>query len=850
MASSSSSSNTPSLSLLKQGGKEERNSHATHKNDSLNLSIEKARQKLEWRRSEECDDLRTTNKENGFPVSSSSRARSSISPRKKRESPSKAKMKKKKSTTTSASSNNLKSGKSYGIPPSSFHRHKSPKNKSSTNNTKKTDDNAWLDEFHQQTEANLLQHSKEQYRSKLEQRRKQYKKQTCLKRWPIQQMAMDHLRYLESSPGDDGNSKSQYHGGEYMSGESSSSLSSKENDLAEQKSRRISDSSLSSSSAPSPTKTNATDTDMGNDDNGEPLWSYEPRIFATEKAQGKRKYLVGHFGRIADWYWRKNDHTSKHLYEVIKENTPCRLYFDLEYSKAYNENIDDEQLLEEFQIELAADLKTYYNLTFTKQQIIDLDSSTDAKFSKHWIFDFDSDGLFEDAPCVGRFVKRLVGRLAEELATGQLAKRRPELAKHLFVKTKDENKPSCFIDLGVYTKNRLFRVIASSKFGKTASLKPSQSNLYPNLDLPVLVANKNQEHIDEQQESSSPPSTPKTITTLEDYMKANDWRPHARALANTLVIPLRKATTKSTTVGSSNEQRILTVPEDETSYSGYRRSGGGKTTPKGGFIRRSDTSSFLPSLDKYVLEVLATRGGVHGIIRSVSIEYGPSSTQDSSGDENADPISITYQLFRNRYCELIGRSHKSNNIYWTISDLGTVWTCIQGCHDPECFGRGSPQSISPNSKHYLAIEKEWQQYKEEQFESALLALNLDDVSNDDNNNNNNKQKGDQANHFKQHQEQTTATSSASDSSFQEEEFENALLSLNLDDLVLTKKNVKNNSSNESSFQNTTKESKKQYDGKVPHDGGDGADRLNASSSSTLSDTALLEAALSNPELFP
>jgi hypothetical protein len=56
----------------------------------------------------------------------------------------------------------------------------------------------------------------------------------------------------------------------------------------------------------------------------EPLWSQEHRIFAMEKAQGKYIYLVGHFGQIADWYWRKSSST-KYLYEVIREQTPCRM---------------------------------------------------------------------------------------------------------------------------------------------------------------------------------------------------------------------------------------------------------------------------------------------------------------------------------------------------------------------------------------------------------------------------------------------------------------------------------------------------------------------------------------------
>ncbi len=66
-----------------------------------------------------------------------------------------------------------------------------------------------------------------------------------------------------------------------------------------------------------------------------PLWSLEPRIFAIEKsAAGKRKYLVCHLGRFMHHYWRFCPHSSKHFYELIREGTPCRLYFG-EYTTHY-----------------------------------------------------------------------------------------------------------------------------------------------------------------------------------------------------------------------------------------------------------------------------------------------------------------------------------------------------------------------------------------------------------------------------------------------------------------------------------------------------------------------------------
>lgn len=59
-----------------------------------------------------------------------------------------------------------------------------------------------------------------------------------------------------------------------------------------------------------------------------PLWSLEPRIFACESSiKGKRRYICAHLGRFLDHYWRECDVYNRHYYELIKEDSPCRLYF-------------------------------------------------------------------------------------------------------------------------------------------------------------------------------------------------------------------------------------------------------------------------------------------------------------------------------------------------------------------------------------------------------------------------------------------------------------------------------------------------------------------------------------------
>eukprot|EP00978_Attheya_sp_CCMP212_P017151 scaffold45541_cov49-Attheya_sp.AAC.4 len=257
-----------------------------------------------------------------------------------------------------------------------------------------------------------------------------------------------------------------------------------------------------------------------------PIWSMEPRIFAVEKsAAGKRKYIVGHMGRFMDQYWRKSDPNHRHYYELIPE--------DLEFNKMANPEITNdicEVLMTEFMAELSNQFMDLYSIQMDQSNVVDLESSTALKFSRHWLVHLPGGHLFSDAVATGTFVKLFVGRLAEEVATGQLAPRRPILAKYLFVnaqapkkkpllqtdivpnenltqpthtqsstgsrpttaldsETQDElgkvtparerssqqeivaieDPKTCFVDLGVYTRNRLFRLMGSSKFGKPAS---------------------------------------------------------------------------------------------------------------------------------------------------------------------------------------------------------------------------------------------------------------------------------------------------------------------------------------------------------------------------------------------
>ncbi len=171
---------------------------------------------------------------------------------------------------------------------------------------------------------------------------------------------------------------------------------------------------------------------------------------------------------------------------------------------------------------------------------------------------------------------------------------------------------------------------------------------------------------------------------------------------------------------------------------------------------RSNKSIFGPSpfplLDEFVGKNLATRKGLNGSIRSWSLDNGqmtyfmkvcsmdvylilrvvtrslPTVINSNMQITNFLIIPFLFPTMKkdNRWCENIQRSHKSNNIMWNISTTeGMYW---QTCLDPECKFRGIqkdlPSDVKQSLNDYLldqAINVD------EDFEKALMELQLDPI---------------------------------------------------------------------------------------------------------------------------
>jgi len=149
----------------------------------------------------------------------------------------------------------------------------------------------------------------------------------------------------------------------------------------------------------------------------------------------------------------------RHLYEVIAEDAPAKLYIDAEFIKAHNLQVDGEAVSHAVRSLILSRLSSDAGVTTAAvAPIVELDSSTADKWSRHIIF---CGAIFENNAVMGEFVRDAVAVAMQDEAS-PLAVCSPRGTRQ------------CVIDLGVYTRNRHFRMLGSCKFGRTATLQPTR----------------------------------------------------------------------------------------------------------------------------------------------------------------------------------------------------------------------------------------------------------------------------------------------------------------------------------------------------------------------------------------
>ncbi|XP_017814740.2 DNA-directed primase/polymerase protein isoform X7 [Papio anubis] len=380
-------------------------------------------------------------------------------------------------------------------------------------------------------------------------------------------------------------------------------------------------------------------------------------VFALEYkvGDGQRIYLVTTYAEF--WFYYKSRKNLLHCYEVIPENAVCKLYFDLEFNKPANPGADGKKMVALLIKYVCKALRELYGVNCSAEDVLNLDSSTDEKFSRHLIFQL-HDVAFKDNIHVEKATGESWTLNSEELERlGSAEQSSPDLSflvvknnvgeKHLFVDLESvcqftqTNPARIFIWIastlqinlgsvdifvilslpiyahGVYTRNRNFRLYKSSKIGKRVALEVPEDNAF----FPVR---------------------PKGVS--DEY----------QCFLSSLVSNVR----------FSDTLRILTCDPSQNKQKGvgYFNSIGTSVETIGGF-----QCSPYPEVDHFVLS-LVNKDGIKGGIRRWNYFFPEE--------------LLVYDICKYRWCENIGRAHKSNNIMILVDLKNEVW--YQKCHDPVC----------------------------------------------------------------------------------------------------------------------------------------------------------------------
>uniref|UniRef100_A0A7N8Y6C3 DNA-directed primase/polymerase protein n=1 Tax=Mastacembelus armatus TaxID=205130 RepID=A0A7N8Y6C3_9TELE len=379
-------------------------------------------------------------------------------------------------------------------------------------------------------------------------------------------------------------------------------------------------------------------------------------VFALEKENelvGQRIYLVTSYSEL--WhYYRTYTQSLMHCYEVIPEGAVCKLYFDLEFHKPSNKSADGKTMVSSLIQYVCDKLKEVYGIECSAKNVLNLDSSTEEKFSQHLIFNLQN-AAFKDNIHVGGFIHAVLqpvlntpksgswnlGMNSDETENPQTKRRKHEDLSFLQVKNK-EGQDCLLVDLGVYNKNRNFRLYKSSKVGKNAAF---------------TVADEN--HFTAKAE--------KGISTEESIFLAS------------LVCNV-----------SFTGQRILTWDPPETKDS--------KTSspPLPADSLSGCLSSPHREVDTFMLTVVK-KDGIQGSIRRWNYF--------------AAEHLLVYDIAKYRWCENVKRFHKSNNIMIVVDLKEEVW--YQKCHDPDCRNFRSSSYPLPQEiciSYIMMLDEEDQAY--------------------------------------------------------------------------------------------------------------------------------------------
>uniref|UniRef100_A0A0N5BVF9 DNA-directed primase/polymerase protein n=1 Tax=Strongyloides papillosus TaxID=174720 RepID=A0A0N5BVF9_STREA len=377
------------------------------------------------------------------------------------------------------------------------------------------------------------------------------------------------------------------------------------------------------------------------------------RIFSYEnpsnKCPGSRKYIAADLFKFAKWYLNTKKEI-RNFYEIIPLDTPCRLYFDIEYSIELNPTADSMELFSNFCNIVKELLKSEYNIEINiDESFLILDSSTSKKFSLHVIVHLPGKKLFSSNVEMKKFTDFLYINMLE---------RNISLVYNGKINNVGEKIKVPIFDYCVYTKNRNFRIYLSCKLGKDSYLKLSEwcqfykcKNVHKPTDAQVFF------------DSLCVPRFYNKYDILPQFNVDEEI--------------VKVKTSKARVNGGGLLHNVCKI---NNNFCDYLKNGYGRT-------------SNFPLLEEFIVNK-NKKYNSNADIRA----------WDIIKIKDTGKIRLIFHIKGCRYCFNIGREHKSNHIYWEIY-FDPELVCHQKCFDRECHGRASIGCQAPTNITQEVISK-------------------------------------------------------------------------------------------------------------------------------------------------
>lgn len=339
------------------------------------------------------------------------------------------------------------------------------------------------------------------------------------------------------------------------------------------------------------------------------------RVWGLElDSSGRRRFLVATTETLWAYYRRlMREGRRAHIYEIIRRGAVCKAYFDLEFAREGEARLVDGDALTEEVVQAVGEVAAEWtgragwrpelDVGAVVGGVVRLLSSTPEKYSVHLVFPA---LVFSSNAAAGDFAREVEARLG------------------------DQARGLGLVDMGVYTPNRCFRLVGSSKFGREQRLLPAKA----------YYSAEGRPAFSEQLFRSS------LVTEVADTKEFVD------AGAPETILPLRSA-------GSSGRSTpSCAVRAGVSATAGHR------------------SSSDCPAVDGYIQSIIQECGG-----RVASVSYLTSFS------------TISYVIKGGwRFCYRIGRHHKSNGIVLVVNLASRE--VYQRCFDPDCRGfRSEPWAL-------------------------------------------------------------------------------------------------------------------------------------------------------------